>query len=92
MKTITKIQVVLAIASFIAGTAFGIAGFIVPPEGEIHDSVLYLIAQFFLLTASLFGVGALFSTRYRKGVDERPAGIESLSNVPSNSRCDGTGE
>lgn len=70
MKTITKIQVAIAIASFIAGIGFGIAGFIVPPEGEIHDSVLYLIAQFFLLTASLFGVGAMFSTRHRKGLDE----------------------
>ena len=57
MKTLTKIQIILAIASFIAAVVFGIAGFIVPPEGGIHDSVLYLIAQFLVLTGSLFGVG-----------------------------------
>ena len=62
MKTLTKIQIILAIASFVAAVGFGIAGFIVPPEGEIHDSVLYLIAQFLVLTGSLFGVGAIFSS------------------------------
>lgn len=71
MKKITKIQLVIAIASFIAALGFGIAGFVVPPPGEIHDSVLYLIAQFLLLTASLFGVGAMFSNHRNKGSDEQ---------------------
>ena len=61
MRTITKIQTIVAVASFLAAVAFGVAGFIVPPPGQIHDSVLYLIAQFLLLTASIFGVGAMFS-------------------------------
>ncbi len=61
MKPITKIQTAVAVTSFLAAVGFGIAGFTVPPSGEIHDSVLYLIAQFLLLTASIFGVGAMFS-------------------------------
>lgn len=61
MKTITKIQTIIAIASFVAAVGFGIAGFVVPPTGQIHDSVLYLIAQFLVLTASLFGVGAFYT-------------------------------
>lgn len=61
MKTITKIQVTIAIAAFIAAIGFGIAGFVIPPPGQIHESVLYLVAQFLLLTASIFGVGAMFS-------------------------------
>ena len=61
MKTITKIQTAVAVTSFLAAIGFGIAGFVVPPSGEIHDSVLYLIAQFLLLTASIFGVGAMFT-------------------------------
>lgn len=60
MKTNAKIQTVVAVASFLAAVAFGVAGFTVPPSGEIHESVLYLIAQFLLLTASIFGVGAMF--------------------------------
>lgn len=63
MKTITKIQTAVAIAAFVAAVGFGIAGFVVPPPGEIHGSVLYMIAQFLLLTASIFGVGAMFTNR-----------------------------
>lgn len=70
MKSITKLQTYIAIASFVAAVLFGIAGFIVPPPGEIHDSVLYLIAQFLLLTASIFGVGAMFSSNRNK--DQNP--------------------
>lgn len=62
MKTITKIQISVAIAAFLAAIAFSIAGFVTPPPGEIHDSVLYLVAQFLLLTASIFGVGAMFTS------------------------------
>lgn len=61
MKTITKIQVIIAISAFVAAVGFGIAGFMVPPHGQIHESVLYLVAQFLLLTASIFGVGAMFT-------------------------------
>ncbi len=66
MKTITKIQVTIAIAAFVAAVGFGIAGFMVPPPGQIHESVLYLVAQFLLLTASIFGVGAMFANNKLK--------------------------
>ena len=61
MKTITTIQVTVAIAAFVAAIGFGIAGFVIPPPGQIHDSVLYLVAQFLVPTASIFGVGAMFT-------------------------------
>ena len=66
MKTITTIQVTVAIAAFVAAIGFGIAGFMVPPPGQIHESVLYLVAQFLLLTASIFGVGAMFTNNKLK--------------------------
>ena len=62
MKTISKIQTTIAVAAFLAAIGFGIAGFKTPPPGEIHESVLYLIAQFLILTASIFGVGAMFAS------------------------------
>ena len=63
MKTTVKIPYFIAVAAFIAAIGFGVAGFIVPPPGEVHDSVLYLIAQFLLLTASILGVGAMFASQ-----------------------------
>ena len=63
MKTTIKIQYFIAVAAFLAAIGFGIAGFIAPPPGEVHDSVLYLIAQFLLLTASILGVGAMFASQ-----------------------------
>lgn len=78
MKTISKIQTGMAIASFIVAICFGIAGFMVPPEGQIHESVLYLIAQFMLLTASLFGVGAMFSAYKRKYTSNASAAVQNV--------------
>ena len=40
MKTTVKVQYFIAVAAFIAAIGFGIAGFIVPPPGEVHDSGL----------------------------------------------------
>ncbi len=69
MKPITKIQTCIAVASFVAAVCFALAAFIVPPPGQIHDSILYLIAQFLVLTASIFGVGAMF-TNARNNINQ----------------------
>lgn len=48
-----------AMWSLFAATGFGVAGFIVSPTGELHDSVLWLIAQFLLFTSGALGLGAV---------------------------------
>ena len=48
-----------AMWSLFAATGFGIAGFVVSPVGQVHDSVLWLIAQFLLFTSGALGLGAV---------------------------------
>ena len=38
------------------GAALSVAGFIVPPTGEISDSVLWFFAQCLIYAGSIFGV------------------------------------
>ena len=53
----TKIAYITAIAAFILGWGMTIAGFCVPPIGEVTDSVLWILGQGLVYAASVFGVG-----------------------------------
>ena len=55
-----------AMIAFFSGIGFGVAGFIVAPTGELHDSVLWLIAQLLLFTASAFGLVSYTEASTRK--------------------------
>lgn len=55
-----KAAYVTAIVAFIAGWGMTIAGFIVPPTGEISDSVLWVLGQALIYAASVFGVTMYF--------------------------------
>lgn len=39
------------------GTILVIAGFIVPPTGEVHDSVLWFFGECLIYAGSIFGIG-----------------------------------
>lgn len=49
-----------------AGIGFGIAGFCVPPVGEVADSVLILIAQCFIAAGSFVGISPPIRGRSEK--------------------------
>ena len=55
----------LATASFGCALIFAMAGLCIPPTGVIHSSVLMLVAQLFVLTATLLGVDS-YSENLRK--------------------------
>ena len=59
----SNLQAKIATASFIVAVAFSIAGFIVPPTGDLTEANLYLIAQFLLVTSSIFGVSSIVNRR-----------------------------
>lgn len=62
MKFFTNInhKVLLCYASFIAAIGFAIAGIAIYPYGIIHGSVLILVAQLFVLSATFAGLNVKF--------------------------------
>ena len=64
------LQVWSAIGMLIAGTVLSIAGFIVAPTGQIHDSVLWFFAQCLIYAGSIFGVGIYVNGKFRDIKDE----------------------
>lgn len=54
-----------AIGMLVFGAALTLVGFLLDPQGEIHDSVLYVLGQCLLFAGSVMGVGAYATGRMR---------------------------
>jgi Na+/melibiose symporter-like transporter len=61
-----KFAIVTAVVAFIAGWGLTIAGFVIPPEGEVADSVLWILGQSLIYTASVLGIGMYFNNQMVK--------------------------
>lgn len=59
-----NILMVSACITLVASIAFATAGFIVDPVGEIHDSVLWMCAQFLLYTGSALGIATYMRSKF----------------------------
>ena len=72
MKKDTKedIQICTAIGMLMAGVGLSVAGFIVPPTGQIHDSVLWFFAQCLMYAGGIFGIGVYVTTKFNHLVDK----------------------
>lgn len=55
-----KIAIISAISAFVVGWGLSIAGFIVPPLGQVHESILFILGQSLVYAASVFGIAAYF--------------------------------
>lgn len=76
-----KIAILSAIIAFILGWCMSIAGFWIPPIGEVADSILWILGQALLYAASVFGVSAYFrseSVQLRRDMDRHLEAMESL--------------
>ena len=58
------IQVYSAVAMLLAGVGLSIAGFIVPPTGEISDSVLMFTAQCLVYAGSALGINVYINSKF----------------------------
>ena len=61
-----NIQVWSAIGMLVVGVALVIAGFIVPPTGEVSDSVLWFFGECMIYAGSIFGISIYVSGNIRK--------------------------
>ena len=57
---------ITAIVAFIIGWGLTIAGFIVPPTGEVSGSVLAVLGEAMVYAASVFGVTMYFGHQMEK--------------------------
>lgn len=63
-ETRESLQVGSALGMLAGGLALTVAGFIVPPLGEIHESVLGLFAECLIYAGSIFGVAIYAHNKY----------------------------
>ncbi len=66
MDVKTKFAIGTAVVAFVVGWGLTIAGFIIPPKGEVHDSVLWILGQALVYTASVLGIGMYFNNQMAK--------------------------
>lgn len=88
MKNITdkctikqKVAMISGIVAFLLGWGLTIAGFCIPPLGEIADSVLWVLGQSLIYTGSVLGLTQYFSAesvKLRNDVDHHIAEMERL--------------
>ncbi len=58
-----------AVGMLVFGVAITTAGFIIPPAGEIHDSVLWVLGQALIYSGSIFGI-TLYTRRKLGEIEE----------------------
>ena len=61
-----KVAIVTAIVAFIVGWGLTIAGFWVPPVGEVADSILWILGQALVYSASVLGIGMYVGGEVKK--------------------------
>lgn len=66
----TKYQVYSALGMLACGVGLSVAGFLVPPVGEISDSVLWFFAQCLIYAGSIFGVSIYVQSKFTELKEE----------------------
>lgn len=69
-----KLAYIFASAALIFGLGITLAGFLVPPLGEVHDSVLWILGQTLIYSGSVVGI----SIHYQNELGKFKKDIENL--------------
>lgn len=88
-----EIGYLLAAVSLIFGFALTIAGFCVPPVGEVHGSVLSVLGECFLFAAAVLGISLHVKSATRdmaeklnREIDKRLSEINEKNSVRQTSK------
>ena len=66
-KEMTRLQGIMAVASFAAGVAIACAClFIVPPPGEISNSAISIVSELLVLAGAILGVKTSYDAKFVK--------------------------
>jgi len=65
-----KTAYITAIVAFVLGWGLTIAGFCLPPKGDVSDSVLWILGQALIYTASVLGITMYFKSKVVELKDE----------------------
>lgn len=63
-ETRESVQITSAVAMLAGGFGLSVAGFLIPPVGVIHESVLGLFAECLVYSGSIFGVTIYIQSKY----------------------------
>ena len=64
-KEMTRLQGIMAVASFAAGVAIACAClFIVPPPGEISNSAISIVSELLVLAGAILGVKTSYDAKF----------------------------
>lgn len=64
-----RVAVITCLLAFGLGWSLTIVGFIVPPLGEVSDSVLWILGQALLYTSAVLGVGMYTQSLIKNGIN-----------------------
>lgn len=72
MKKETKeeVQIYTAVGMLMSGVGLSVAGFVVEPTGQIHESVLWFFAQCLMYAGGILGIGVYVTTKFNHLVDK----------------------
>ena len=73
MKNADCWRIFSAVFMLLSGTGLSIAGFVMPPVGEISDSVLMFTAQALVYAGSAFGIDIMIDNRIKKKDSPQPS-------------------
>ena len=66
-KEMTRLQGIMAVASFAAGVAIAcVCLFIVPPPGEISNSAISIVSELLVLAGAILGVKTSYDAKFIK--------------------------